>query len=495
MSSRRTKIVATLGPAVDGAEKVRALIQAGVDAVRLNFSHGTHEEHARRIGWVRAASDRVAVLQDLQGPRIRTGRLRGGGPVALRTGASVTLTTRRIEGTDRCVPVTYPRLPRDVHPGMTVLIADGALQLEVCRVGKQTVECRVVVGGDLGENKGLNVPEASFSIDPFTEKDRRDLEFGIAQGVDFVALSFVKEARDLVRVRRFIRQRGADIPLIAKIERREAVERIGEILDAADGIMVARGDLGIETSSADVPILQKRLIFESNRRSRLDITATQMLESMTANPRPTRAEACDVANAVFDGTDALMLSAETAAGRYPLEAVRTMAQIAERAEQELAHFGHVSSERAAEDESVGSATARAACLAARDLGARAIAVLTESGRSAIITSQRRPQAPILAFTPHPATVRRLALAWGVSAYLCARAERLEDVVATLERRLLESGAARRGELVVLTAGSSMLPGATNTVRVLRVGEGVSTPSRRAVRQRFGDIGLFYIRLL
>jgi len=470
MVGRRTKIIATLGPASCTAEQIRRLHEAGMDVARLNFSHGGHEWHDRAIPAVRSVSDRIGILQDLQGPRIRTGPLRGGGPVALEAGAEVTLTTRTVAGTAQVVSVTYDRLPAEVRRGMTILISDGLLQLLVESTESDVVRCRVVVGGPLREHQGINVPEAAFSLCPFTEKDRRDLMFGIAHEVDFVALSFVKSAEDIARVRRVARESGASPTIIAKIERREAVENLDEILEASDGVMVARGDLGLETSSADVPIIQKRIINASNSHSKVDITATQMLESMTRNPRPTRAEACDIANAVFDGTDALMLSAETAVGRYPVEAVRTMAEIAARAEEELADFGRPFREHGTRPPDVARATAQAACLAARELDARAIVVLTESGHSALLVAQRRPSVPVLALTPHPATVRRLALAWGVEADLYPRPQRLDDAVEGLEAKLLATGTARRGDLVVVTAGSSMLPGATNTVRIVRIGE-------------------------
>jgi pyruvate kinase len=446
------------------------MIEAGMNVARLNFSHGTHDSHARIITAIRRLSDRVGILQDLQGPRIRTGRLAGSAPVVLNPGQRFTLTTRRIEGDARRVSVTLPSLPKNVRPGVTILIDDGLLQLRVTGVRGWEIECRVVVGGELHEHKGINVPAAHIRAPALTPKDVKDLLFGIEQDVDFVALSFVRSAGDIRRARRVMRKHGADIPIIAKIERREALENIEQIMEAADGIMVARGDLGVETSSADVPILQKRLIALSNQFSKMDITATQMLQSMTANPRPTRAEACDVANAVFDGTDALMLSAESATGKYPVEVVHTMAQIAARAEENLEAFGRRFPDPPAEKLTVSEATARAACLAARELRAAAIAVLTRSGRSALITSQRRPLVPIIAVTPSPRTVRRLSLVWGVTPVLLPEARSVDDMMANLQVRLLRSGLVQRGQTVVVTAGTTMLPGATNMMRVLKVGE-------------------------
>jgi len=312
------------------------------------------------------------------------------------------------------------------------------------------------------------VPAATISAPPLTKKDRDDLEFGMRHNVDYIAMSFVRRAADIEKARRIIRRRGADILIIAKIERREAIANIDEIMRAADGIMVARGDLGVETSSADVPILQKRLIALSNRCSKIDITATQMLESMTISSRPTRAEASDVANAVFDGTDAVMLSAETAVGRYPIESVRTMAEIATRAEENLETFGRPLPNVPAESMTVGEAAARAACLAAQEMRASAIAVLTYSGASAFITSQRRPRVPIIAFTPARATLRRLSLAWGVTALMAPNPRTLDAMIPWLEKALLATRLVKRGDAVVITAGSAMVPGATNMVRIITI---------------------------
>ena len=466
---RRTRIVATIGPASADPNVLRRMIDAGMNVARLNFSHGTHESHARVIRAVGRLSDHVGILLDLQGPRIRTGALKDGAPVTLRAGQRFVLTTRSVMGDAQRVSVTYPSLPRNVRRGITILIDDGLLQLLVRRVRGSEIATEVIAGGSLKEHKGINVPAAAISAPPLTRKDRADLSFAIKHKADYVAMSFVRCAADIEKARRIIRSHGEDIRIIAKIERREALGNIAEIMKAADGIMVARGDLGVETSSADVPILQKRLIALSNRYSKIDITATQMLESMTTNTRPTRAEASDVANAVFDGTDAVMLSAETAVGKYPVECVRMMAEIAARAEENIEAFGRHFPGVPAEGMSVGEATARAACLAAQEMRAGAVVVLTHSGASAFITAQRRPSVPIIAFTPDRATLRRLSLAWGVTALMAPNPRALDAMIPWLEKALLATRLVKRGDTVVITAGSVMVPGATNTVRIIKIG--------------------------
>jgi len=470
---RRVRIVATIGPASVRPETLREMVAAGMNAVRLNCSHGTPEERARVIGMVREiaaeANRPVAVLLDLQGPRIRTGALRGNKPVHLHAGDQLIITTEPTEGDSIRISSTYAGLAHDVKPGMTILIADGTLQLVVQEVRDKEVLCEVVVGGELGEHKGINIPAASISAPALTEKDEADLRFGVVHEVDYVALSFVRSAADIRYVRQMLHQAGARIPLIAKIERREAIDHLNEILEEADGVMVARGDLGVETSSADVPILQKRIIAASNQHLKLDITATHMLESMVVNPRPTRAEAADVANAVFDGTDALMLSAETAIGRHPALAVRMMDAIARRAEEEMAEFGRtLPRSRAAL--TITTSTARAACLTADEIGARAIVVFTQSGQTALLVAQHRPRTPIIALTPQESTWRRLALVWGVSVHRIPTAKDVPGMFAAMERELLAKGILARGNLVVTTFGTTEAEGTTNLMRIYRIGE-------------------------
>lgn len=469
MNLRRTKIVATIGPASRDPETLRKLIDAGLNVARLNFSHGNQTTHGKVIDDIRNLSSSVAIIQDLQGPRIRVGSLRAGAPVQLESGAPLILTTRSVEGDSRTVGVTYKDLPRDVKPGMTILIDDGLLQLLAKSVNGDEIECEVVVGGTLRPNKGINVPAASISAPALTEKDIDDMRFGVKKSVDYIALSFVKSADDIRSARKILKENGAEAHIIAKIERREAVANLEQILVEADGVMVARGDLGVETSSADVPVLQKRIIALSNRYGRLDITATQMLESMTVNPRPTRAEACDVANAVFDGTDAIMLSAETAAGKYPVESVTMMDGIAREAEAHFGEFGRRLIASPVGEMTVTDATARATCLAAEELGARAIVVLTRSGRSAIKVSERRPPMPIIALTPCSRAMRRLSLAWGVRALLTEEVESIDDLFDRLEGLLKSEGLVGSGDTVVVAAGHTVLPGATNMIRIMKMG--------------------------
>jgi len=466
----RTKIVATVGPATSSPRRLRELVEAGVDVFRLNFSHGTHADHEAVFRRIRrlAASPRwnVCVLQDLQGPKIRTGRLKDGVPVVLEPGARATITTREMAGDAECFSTSYRALPRDVGRGDRILLDDGLLELRVRSVADDEVRCEVVVGGLLGEHKGINLPGVLVSAPALTPKDRRDLKFGLKLGVDAVALSFVRRVADVAAVRRLVRRSGADAPVIAKIEQPEAVEELEAILDASDGVMVARGDLGVELPPEQVPVIQKRIIREANARGKPVITATQMLESMVRQPRPTRAEASDVANAIFDGTDAVMLSAETAVGKYPLGSVKMMTRIAEAAESVARpERGPHCEERRL---SVPAAVADAAERAAADLGASAIVILTLSGSTARLVAQRRPPCPIHAFSPAPQTCRRLAMVWGVEAHAIPMGNDTDALVANAERRLLRLDVVRKGDRIVLVAGTTPLPGATNMVKVLEV---------------------------
>jgi len=478
--ARRTRIVATIGPASASEDVLRAMIAAGMDAARLNFSHAAHEWHGnviRRIRQLAGEADRpIAVIGDLQGPRIRTGALAGGSTVELEAGQPLTLTTENVPGSARRLSTTYVNLPADVGPGMTILIADGLIQLVVREVRDPEIECEVVVGGALGQHKGINVPEASISAPAITEKDRADLAFICEQGFDYAGLSFVRSGDDVRRARELAATTGRPPLIIGKIERREAVANLAEILAEADGVMVARGDLGVETSSADVPILQKRIIEESNRALKLDITATQMLASMVDNPRPTRAEAADVANAIFDGTDAIMLSEETAVGRYPVKSVETMDAIARRAEENIERYGRCLPGAAA-GPTTTAATAHAACLAADELGARAIIVFTMSGRTARIIAGRRPRTPIIAATPDETTWRALALVWGVTPFRIPVAQDAAGMFASMEEELLARGVLERGDLVVATVGATTVEGATNVMKIHVIGD-VGGPSPR-----------------
>lgn len=472
-TQRRTRIVATLGPASQSVEMIGELIDAGVNVFRLNFSHGTQPMHGEAISNIRRIAEEkgkpIAILQDLQGPKIRTGELADHQPVQLFAGQCVRITTDAVIGTSELISTTYVPLPRDVRPGDEILLDDGRIQLNVVDIGEREIATEVAIGGLLGEHKGMNLPHTPLSAPSLTEKDLDDLRFGVKAGVDYVGLSFVRQAEDIEAVRRAARAAGREVPVIAKIERTEAIRNLEEIVAASDGVMVARGDLAVETSSAEVPLLQKRILAMAGRCAKPDITATQMLETMVSNPRPSRAEATDVANAIFDGTDALMLSAETAVGKYPVAAVRTMARIALTAEAHLAEYGRpAAAPTAGSKASVAETTAHAACVAAREIGACGIALFTRSGKTAALVAALRPEVQVVAFTPYEETYRRMALAWGVQPVLTEYVENAEELEAMATRRVRESEFAREGDLIVMLTGTTALAGATNTMRILEV---------------------------
>ncbi len=474
MDETRTKIVATLGPASGQPAMVRRLIQAGVDVFRLNFSHGDHETHAGYIRTIRRVAEEfrspVAILQDLQGPRIRTGALRGGEPVNLEEGAEVTLRYGEFEGDAEAIAVNYRHLAEDVNAGDRIMLSDGLIELEVREAGAEQVRCRVLVGGSLDEHQGINLPGVRLSISSPTQRDLEDLRFGIAHDVDFVALSFVQTAGDVLRLRSAVKEAAGEkveLPIIPKIEKPEAVENLREILLVSDGVMVARGDLGIEMRTEEVPAVQKRIIRTANRLGRPVITATQMLESMVESPRPTRAEASDVANAILDGTDAVMLSAETSIGRYPVEAVRMMDRIAREIE---GHLGEDGGPPAPDVEEITDKTqhalARAACMVARRVGAAGIVPFTITGGTARYVSQRRPGAPILALTPEEKTFRRLALLWGVRPVMLEVFETTDEMIEQGHRRLQELELVSAGDSVVYVAGAStQTPGGADMLKI------------------------------
>lgn len=470
----RTKIVATLGPATETPEMIGKLVDAGVDIFRLNFSHGTHEQHARFIRNVRAAAakaDRaIAILQDLQGPRIRTGSLKGGKAVTLVADEEVELRPGDFEGDASTLAVSHEELVQDVGPGDRLLLADGEIELEVTEADGERAVCRVVIGGEVGERKGINVPGVALNIGTPTEKDIEDLRFGLEQGVDWVALSFVGQAGDVLRLKdEMTRAGGPVLPVIPKIERPRAVDNLREILLVSDGVMVARGDLGIELPAQKVPAAQKRIIHMANHLGIPVITATQMLESMIESPRPTRAEASDVANAILDGTDAVMLSGETSVGKYPVRAVEMMDAIAREAEALACEpggprppdiEGRVNAQQ--------HALAGAACNVADSLGAAGIVAFTQTGSTARYVSQRRPGAPIMALTPDERTYRRLTLLWGVEPILLADFESTDEMIETGGRVLTERGLVGPGDTVVYVAGgSTRTPGGTDIVKVHR----------------------------
>ena len=478
----RTKIVCTIGPASRAPEMLRELMLAGMDVARLNFSHGDQSYHGENIEHIRAVAAEVgkpvAILTDLQGPKLRVGEMEGEG-VLLVSGARVTLTTRPSVGQEDSgeVPVQYAELPRDVEAGDHILIDDGLLELEVLSTGETDIACRVITGGLLQTNKGMNLPRASHAIPAITDKDRRDLRFVLEQQVDWVALSFVRnsgEVRELKEMIRELSTSDSPVPVLAKIEKPEAVDDIDGIIEAADAIMVARGDLGIETSPEAVPIVQKMIIAKCNAVGTPVITATQMLDSMMRNPRPTRAEASDVANAILDGTDAIMLSGETAVGKYPLESVRTMVRIAEETERSglegLARphplLGPSTSSGHGPATSIADAISHAARETACDLGAAAIITPTISGHTARVISKYRPHCPIVAVTPSPRVQRELALYWGVRPLLSRREESTDETIAGAVRAAQEHGLVKQGDVVVVTAGAaSSGPGTTDIMKV------------------------------
>jgi len=471
--TRRTKIVATIGPASRGREMLARLVEEGLDVARINASHGTHADHRAAILRLRALERRtrkpIGLLVDLQGPKIRIGTLAGGGPVELVAGRRVVIEPGHFPGTALRLSTTYRDLPKDLSRGDAVLLDDGLLRLRVTRVRAGAVETEVVVGGLLKEHKGVNLPGARVSAPSMTRKDHADLAFALASGADYVALSFVRSASDVRVLRRAIARHGGRAAIIAKIEKPDALDRIDEILREAEGIMVARGDLGVELAPEKVPAAQKALIHKANASERVVITATQMLESMIASPVPTRAEASDVANAIFDGTDAVMLSAETASGRYPALAVRMMAGIAREAEAH-GEFA-VRDDAAPAAGSPAHAMARAACSAALGAGVRTIVVLTLSGRTALTLSKMKPPARIVAVAASLAVASRMALYRGVVPLVTPLARTTDRMIANADRVLIRRGLAARGENVILVAGVTQAIGATNMIKLHRVGIG------------------------
>ena len=466
-ASRRAKIVCTIGPSCNTEAALRDLMRLGMDVARLNFSHGTHEEHGRVIERLRLAARRekrsICILQDLQGPKIRTGPLTDHVAITLKTGAKVTITPRNVEGTVSLISTTFSGLAREVLPGTRILLSDGLIELRVLRIRGRDVECKVVNGGPLGEHKGINLPGIALSIPALTEKDRADLEFGIKHGVDIVAVSFVRSAADVRMVKDVIAAHGSDVPVIAKLEKPQALEKLEEILKVAEGVMVARGDLGVEMPPEKVPVIQKHIIRRAADWRRPVITATQMLESMIENPRPTRAEASDVANAIFDGSDAVMLSAETATGRYPAEAVTMMAKIVVEAEQNMRDFPRRRRER--HSLSIAETICESIAHAAEDLRIRAIAVFTETGNTARMISKYRPKAAIYAFSRTTAVCNRMNVLWGVWPVQVDRALSADGMLAAAEQQLLRQGRIRAGDVLGVVAGTQMASGSTNFMRL------------------------------
>jgi pyruvate kinase len=491
----RTKIVCTIGPASRSIEMLREMIISGLNVARLNFSHGDHDYHAENIANIRQASFDacvpVAILTDLQGPKLRVGEMSGEG-VTLREGEEVVLTVRPVVGHGTEIPVQYQSLPTLVESGDRILFDDGLLEVVVLEAGESDIRCKVIVGGLLESNKGLNLPRAHSSIPALSDKDKKDLDFALQQQVDWIALSFVRNAYEVVALQELIRRQsafGRPTPVIAKIEKPEAMQNIDAIIAAADGIMVARGDLGIEALPEEVPLMQKQIIQKCNEAGIPVITATQMLDSMIRNPRPTRAEASDVANAVLDGSDAIMLSGETAVGQYPLRALRTMVRIAERTEVELQHRITFASSTRHSGQGIAVAVSHAARETAQELDAAAIITPTVSGHTARMVSRYRPTVPIVAVTPSPMVQRQLCLYWGVYPLLAKRTSSTDEMLADAVAAARDAGLVEPGQVVVVTGGAAgSAPGTTDLIkvqvveRILTTGQGIGVePAQGHVR--------------
>ncbi|MDI3502579.1 MAG: pyruvate kinase [Archaeoglobi archaeon] len=471
---KMTKIVCTVGPASERVETLVEMMRAGMDVARLNFSHGTHEYHEMLMENIRRASEicgkPVPIIQDLQGPRIRTGKLKNK-KIFLREGDVITVTSKDVPGDESRISILYPGLEKELRPGDSIFIADGIIELRVVEVSEDGLRAKVIRGGELGENKGVNLPGVNIGVSSITEKDVEDLKFGIEREVDFIALSFVRSASDILELKKILEDEGADIPIIAKIEKREAVERIDEIIEVSYGVMIARGDLAVETSPERVPVIQKEIIHRCNLAGKPVITATQMLESMTSNPRPTRAEASDVANAVFDGSDALMLSAETASGRFPVESVRMMSRIAKNVERSLLYRARMRAREISPEHSITDAIAHSAVDAGECLGASALIIATQSGYTALRASRYRPLIPIIAVTPSERVFRILNLSWGIIPLLTEVAKSHEEFMERAIELSVKNELVKRGEIVVVTAGTLPgIPGGTNMLRIQIIAE-------------------------
>ncbi len=474
--SKRTKIIATIGPASSSPAIIAKLIRAGMDAARLNFSHGDRKDHIGRIRLIRQearkAGKHIAVIQDLQGPKLRVGEMENG-EVTLKRGDSLRLTTKNVLGTREVVSITYPRLIKDLKTGDTVLMDDGRLELRVSKKNRHNLVCKVIRGGILKSHKGVNLPGAHLSLPSLSLKDKNDLRFGVKQGVDYIALSFVRTAGDIEHTRHFIESLRGDIPIIAKIEKPEAIANLDDIIRAADGVMVARGDLGVEMSPEQVPLLQKRIIEVCNCMEKPVITATQMLESMIENPQPTRAEASDVANAILDGTDCVMLSGETAVGSYPVQAVQVMAKIAIEAETSVLPR-EPNPELSSSEESI----AHASCRAAEEQHAGAIVTFTQSGSTALRVSKHRPCMSIIAPTPFETVARKVSLYWGVTPVILKTKKTTDNMITSVERIIVKKKLARQHDLLVITAGVPIgVAGSTNLLKIHRIGAARSLESR------------------
>jgi len=471
---RRAKIVATLGPASSQEPVFRELLRAGLDVARLNFSHGTHPEKLKLIEMVRKIAREegkpICILGDLQGPKIRTGRLKNRIPVQLKGGQRLVITPRDILGTSTLIATTFPTLAENLEPGARILLSDGLIELRVVEIPGEDVECEVINGGMLGEHKGINLPGIAVRVPSLTEKDEEDLEFGMKHGVDAIAVSFVRTAEDVRHVKFRVAALGLETWIIAKLEKPQAIENLEAILEIADGVMVARGDLGVEVPPEKVPAIQKHVIRRAGEYRKPVITATQMLESMIENPRPTRAEASDVANAIYDGTDAVMLSAETAAGKYPVEAVKMMAKIVSETETHLRETSTWDSRPSRVRLSIAETICESTAHAAEDLDVSAIAVFTETGTTARQLSKYRPKPPIYALSSVEPVIHRMAMLWGVHPIRCPKLHTAEQMVDLAETALEKGGFVKPKEILGIVAGTRTRSGSTNFLRLHVLGD-------------------------
>ena len=475
---RKTKIICTLGPSTDKGDVLRELIANGMNVARFNFSHGSYEEHGGRLANLKALREElgkpVAALLDTKGPEIRLKEFKNGVEM-LEAGQTFTLTTREVEGTKEICSVTYKDLPHDVHEGGTIMLDDGLIMLRIEKVTDTDITCTVLNSGKIKTKKGVNVPGVHLSMPYLSQKDREDIIFGIQNGFDFIAASFVRTAQDVYDIRNLLNEYDSNIRIIAKIENREGVNNIDSILSAADAVMVARGDLGVEIDFTELPGIQKNVIDRSFSFGKPIVTATQMLDSMIVNPRPTRAEISDVANAIYDGTSAIMLSGETAAGAYPVEALKTMSAIAERTEQEGFHLRGRTMDFNPGKISVSDATAHAACLTARDVNAAAIVTVSESGTTARLLSKYRPQQPIIACVMREQVQRQLSLSWGITPLMMSLAHSTDELIEMSTALAKENGYLHNGELAVVTAGVPVgVSGTTNMIKIHMVGNCLAT---------------------
>ena len=469
---RKTKIICTIGPACEAEEKLRELMLAGMNVARFNFSHGTHEEHKIKFERVNKISSelglQVATLLDTKGPEIRLGDIEGG-KTELVSGRKFTLTTEEIIGNSEKASITYANLKDDISVGTTILIDDGLIEMVVDAIEETDIICTVINGGPVSDHKGVNVPGAVLSMPYISETDRSDIMFGCDMGFDFLAASFVRGKEDILAVRQILAEQGSDMKIIAKIENMQGIRNLEEIISVSDGIMVARGDMGVEIPLEEVPVIQKQMIRMAEKEGKHVITATQMLESMIKNPRPTRAEATDIANAIYDGTTAIMLSGESAAGKYPVEAVKTMARIAERTEQDIDYNGRMKRRELGKEVDVTTAISHATCMTAMDLKASAIITVTISGFTAGMIARYKPKCPVIACSVSPRVCRQLGLAWGVIPVWIARESTADDLFEVAVHAAEEAGYIRKGDKVVLTAGVPLgVSGNTNMIRVVEV---------------------------